>query len=381
MNKEFLQEDKYVDPRHSMAFLPRLIQPFLTWLTAKPLSANDFHISKNGLYQVVTAWLSLIMGVSLSYLFFARGLYFFILFTSLITVSGMRKLQVVIFHHCAHGTIFKNKLSHFLLGEVISIILLIKDFRTYKKDHLAHHNATKLLTMQDETFQDLAEINIVPGVKKKILWQRLLMSCASPFAHARWLLNRVKLSILSPYVDHNLVAIFYWTLLYLVLSKHHLMLAFLVVWLIPMTVPYHISRILRLAAEHRFPKIKLNKSTSKTFICLSTIAVFNGESAPTFIRDIEAWINWIFRMIFIHLFFRIFVLVGDTPCHDYHHRRPHSRNWPNYAYARQKDAENGCPGYPINYAEEWGLINAIDKNFEALYQLKNNQGYDACFGL
>lgn len=32
--------------------------------------------------------------------------------------------------------------------------------------------------------------------------------------------------------------------------------------------------------------------------------------------------------------------------------------------------EQGCPAYPFNYLEEWGLLNAIDKNFEVLYLFK-----------
>ena len=71
-------------------------------------------------------------------------------------------------------------------------------------------------------------------------------------------------------------------------------------------------------------------------------------------------------MLTVHLFARVFVLVGDAPCHDFHHRRPASRRWTDYIHARQKDADNGCPTYPLGYIETWGLFEAIDENLASL---------------
>ena len=70
-------------------------------------------------------------------------------------------------------------------------------------------------------------------------------------------------------------------------------------------------------------------------------------------------------MLTLQLLVRVFVLVGDAPCHDFHHRRP-GKKWVNYAYARQADMEAGCPGFPRNYADSWGLFAAIDQNFAAM---------------
>ena len=74
-------------------------------------------------------------------------------------------------------------------------------------------------------------------------------------------------------------------------------------------------------------------------------------------------------MLTVQLLVRMFVLVGDAPCHDFHHRRPASKRWPNYIHARQDDADAGCPGFPLNYIESWGLFRAIDENFQAMARL------------
>ena len=71
-------------------------------------------------------------------------------------------------------------------------------------------------------------------------------------------------------------------------------------------------------------------------------------------------------MLTVQLFVRVFVLVGDAPCHDFHHRRPATKAWTSYIHARQKDVDAGCPGYPLNYGESWGLFRAIDENLATL---------------
>jgi len=42
------------------------------------------------------------------------------------------------------------------------------------------------------------------------------------------------------------------------------------------------------------------------------------------------------------LLVRVVVLVADAPC-DFHHRRPSSPRWTEYAHARQDDLDAGCP--------------------------------------
>ncbi|MNC71331.1 hypothetical protein D3C76_1608810 [compost metagenome] len=68
-------------------------------------------------------------------------------------------------------------------------------------------------------------------------------------------------------------------------------------------------------------------------------------------------------MLGYHLFIRVFVMVGDTPCHDFHHRRPRSKEWPNYITARERDRIEGSKPFPTNYADYWGYINAVTTNF------------------
>src|SRR4029077_9782543 len=79
-----------------------------------------------------------------------------------------------------------------------------------------------------------------------------------------------------------------------------------------------------------------------------------------------SWFVWWGEMLTVQLFVRLFVLVGDAPCHDYHNRRPGSKRWTSYSHARQKDRLDGCPGFPVNYCDSWGLFRSIDRNLATL---------------
>ena len=37
-----------------------------------------------------------------------------------------------------------------------------------------------------------------------------------------------------------------------------------------------------------------------------------------------------------------------------------------FIHARQQDFDAGCPGFPLNYQESWGLFRAIDENLATL---------------
>lgn len=121
------------------------------------------------------------------------------------------------------------------------------------------------------------------------------------------------------------------------------------------------SACLRLCVEHRLPSAGRDEQDDRESYASMTQGVFLGEPVPE-VRQWRPWVRWWVRMLGIHLPARILVMVGDTPCHDRHHRAPNARDWVDYAYARQRDIDAGCPGWP-SYTEVWGLYNAIDAVF------------------
>ena len=108
------------DPRVAMAErLPAALQPFLTWLTAKP-APGEAAVPRKPMHFVRSACGLVLVGCLLSVL--ALTLSHGILLVAalalgmLLTTSGLGLFQVVIFHHCSHGTVFstraRNRIEH-----------------------------------------------------------------------------------------------------------------------------------------------------------------------------------------------------------------------------------------------------------------------------
>ncbi len=362
--------------RESMKVLSDYLQPILTLVTGKPLSKQTpWQVTPT--YHIFTALAILITGVIVStFIVIYSKLTWMLVLSWIITVSGARKLQLMIMHQCAHGQFSGNQKIDEWVGKAISIVLCIEDFNSYREGHLEnHHNGYKLSTSDDPTVSFLFNmISLQPGMTKKQLWTRLITAIFSPFFHARFLFNRLKSSFCSPSLRHNINSFLFASLIFVLVFLTNSWFIFFVAWIFPLTILYQISASLRLCAEHCFLEVEFSQQRrNKKIISRLTVGIFLGESIPDsslpFFKRNFHWIIWWIRMIFIHLLCRVFVMVSDTPCHDYHHRHPTTKNWSNYIFARQKDLELGCPGYPEPYREVWGLFNAIDFTFESLSNL------------
>ena len=364
------------DPRSMMAArLPGMLQPFLTWLTARP-APGEVVRERSPLSFVREAVATTLLGPTLG----AAGLLacswqlapMVVALSWLVTTYGLGLLQVVIFHHASHETVFADRRHNRRIGWLISALLLFKHFDSYKKEHMLHHFSSKLLTHEDE-FADfvLGLCRLEPGLPKRELWRRVLWGVAfSPMFHLRFLAKRLRAALLSPDLAHNVVGTAVWLAIGLAAFALGQLGIWVLLWVVPTTVLLQIATVGRILCEHRFPDERLIAARGRDFICEATAGVFPGSptpeaSAATW-RGFAAWVMWWLDMLTIQLGVRLFVLVGDAPCHDYHHRRPAAGHWTGYIYTRQADVDAGCPGYSRNYAENWGLFAALDENLRTL---------------
>jgi fatty acid desaturase len=364
------------DPRVDMAMsLPRAVQPFLTWLTAKPAPGEPAAPKKPLAYVSEAIGLTLggtlVSALALSVFSVAQPWLWVLLFVGLLaTSSGLGLFQVVIFHHCSHGTVFSTRERNRLVGRMVSAILLFKHFDLYQKEHMLHHNANKLFTDDDEFTDFVVGIcDLRTALDRRALWRHLLLLLVSPWFHGRFLFKRIKGSLNSYERSHNLIGIGFWATLLIAAALTNTLTILMIAWILPVTVLLQIATVFRILCEHRLPSIDIIDQRGKQLVCEATAGVFPGAYPPRTdarsLRGLLAWTGWWTNMLTVQLFVRLFVLVGDAPCHDFHHRRPGKR-WTNYVHARQTDLEAGCPGFPANYIETWGLFRAVDENFAAM---------------
>ncbi len=352
--------------------LPRWMQPFLTWLTAQP-GPDEPGRDRSPLHYVATASLQVLAGAALS-IAALRFCAFLLPFGMLLTTAGLGLLQVVVFHHCSHGTVFKERETNVRVGRVISAILLFKHFDHYKHEHMLHHSNNKLLTEEDE-FADFVfnTCKLEAGVALPVLRRRVLQGLASPLFHAGFLIRRVKAAWLSKDRAHNRIGVSSWGVMAaLALATGH-WLGFVLAWVVPVTVLLQTATVGRILCEHSFPDIDIITARGRDLTCHATSGVFPGVMPPSALAKSAsgalAWLGWWANMLTIQAFVRIVVLVGDAPCHDYHHRKPASRRWTNYIQARHNDKEAGSKTFQTDYSETWGLFRAVDATLASLSRL------------
>ena len=110
------------DPREEMARrLPAALQGFLTWLTAMPAPGAAYR-ETTALRHLVAAFAWIMAGLALGAAAFA-GLGYgaaLVPLALLFVACGLGLFQVVIFHHCAHGTVFRTRERNRRVGWAIS---------------------------------------------------------------------------------------------------------------------------------------------------------------------------------------------------------------------------------------------------------------------
>lgn len=366
-DKDHAAEHAATCPRRLMEErLPRAVQPFLSWLTAKPASWETPRRLSARHHVALGFGLTLggaLLGLALAA---AGGLWLLLLpFVLVLTTSGLGRLQAVVLHHAAHGTVLASRPGNRRLGRFISAFLLIKRFDDYQREHMLHHSANKLLTDEDEFAQFMfGMMRLEAGRPLAQLKRQVAATLASPLFHLRWFLLRLRACLLCGDARHAALAAAIWLPQAALAVATGQVAAWLLAWVLPVTVLYQLATAGRVLCEHRFPDEALIRARGKAFVCLATTGVFAGR-APTE-SGFRAWIFWWCEMLSVHLLSRVLVLVGDAPCHDYHHRRPASRQWADYMHARQQDADEGCPGYPLNYVDSWGLGGTIVRNLATL---------------
>jgi hypothetical protein len=363
------------DVRESMRVLPKFIQPLLTWVTGKPLQGQRPLWKGTPYISLAIGLLQLFGAVAASVIIMHAPpvLWPMLILSWMVTAGSARLFQVTIIHHAVHYNFSGNKARERRLIEVLSTLLLLQDFVGYRYDHVSVHHSKKLATLDDPDLKFLWVLGFRPGMAREALWKHLIKTMLSPRFHFLFLLARLTANFKNPALYRKSMAVIFNGVVLCLVVITHTWLVWLIAWVLPLTVFYHISALLQFASEHRWLQVHDPDQPAKIVLARLTVGRFMGESIPTSNTSpawqAVAWVRWLTHMLLIHLLFRVFVVAGDLPQHDWHHRHPSSKEWPTAAYARQRDLEEGCPGWPEPYAEVWGLLPAIDAVFRLLSSL------------
>ncbi len=359
-----------LDPRETMKRdLPDYFQVLLTKLTAKPYTGEKPR-KTSATRDVITTFVALGCGVVVSIFAVTQsGLCFGLLPIGWsLSVHGTRKLRLTIMHACSHRFVFPNNRQwNYWLGEFISILTLTLNFRAYQRDHNGTHHSHKLMTSGDETYEYL--INTAGfrlGMTVDDAWKHLWRTLLSPKFYVSRFASRLIAAFLSDSISHNILSLALWLIVLGTVAITNSWLIFVIVWILPISIFFDASILLRNCVEHRFSISLPIDFASKNSIPMTT-AIFCGERTPQFnsstswLERLQGWVRWWLRLLFYHLPSRALILTGDTPCHDFHHHNVDVAEWFDCIFERQKAVDAGA-----KYYHSWGLLNAIEETFRSL---------------
>lgn len=349
------------DVRQSFARLPA--QWFWTWVSGKPATAQDprwRHTPWTYLALIVASLLGSVLFGLFALQIAPLGLLLLPL-SWILTVHGARALQVSPVHYCVHGTFSRSERTNTIVGEIISTILMITPYPEYKRQHGEEHHGRELATITDPDVRFLRILGFEPGATLASLRWHLRTRPIAPSFHWAFLKARVIPNLGRVAGTKRRLAA--WTFVIAMLAVVALTgtwVEFLVVWVFPLTILYHVSSLWQFTSEHLWLRVNVPGEPRRVTLQRLTSGRFCGEPAPgsevAGTARAFAWVRWLMRMLFVHLPTRLFVLAGDLTVHDWHHRHAKGR-WRHGPYERQRDLEAGRP----NYTEVWGLKEAIDR--------------------
>ena len=359
----FVRQDSVGSNEHPYSGLP--FPGFWVFLSGKEMLGRKRLIKPSNLQYLFgpLAWLALgiagvIWSLQAASLWLAVPAY---IVSMMLIVGGARYMVATTIHMMAHHLMFKKASTNLFWGEVLSTIFLIQSLTRYRSDHLKHHGKI-FSTLKDGDAVMVLRLGFVPGKTPRQLWWHLIKLCLSPRFHFLFFKGRLKenLVLVANYRKAMTVA---WLGVLCAIGYFAGLPILFHTYILPICLLIQIPALVQLLCEHVY--INTNLSSRERHILLSN-GRYCGVPLPKRsgnpLRDGARMAGWAARMLLVELPFRIIVLQGSMPEHDWHHRHPGSQDWADGRMLREKElhAQIAKTG-ETDFLETWGSIEIIDR--------------------
>ena len=330
-------------PRETMRGQPRVLQPFLTWVTGVPLTGSAPRVRWRPGLAATAGVVQTAAGVAVGALGLRAGGVWAVLLVLLVwpvIAGGMRRLDVVVVHQTLHRMFAASDAGNRVMSEILTTLLWRPPYDGNKEEHLLHH--AHPCSLRDGDTGYLAGTGAGPGMTRREFRRYLVKAVFSPRHHWSFFSARVRANFFSRPPAYRLaMALVYLaaTVAFLVLSG--MWLPWLLLWFVPATFFFQNQTFLYTLSEHRWWLFDNAERLTKAQRDQLTFARFCGEPVPARTRaggarHALAVAAWWARMVLVYAPYRLCVLVGDTVQHDLHHVRPKC-DWANSSWERNDE--------------------------------------------
>lgn len=345
-----------VDPRESMRRLPRLVQPFLTWMTGVPLRGTGPRVRWNPALALVAGVVQTGAAVALGAVGLAQAWYVAIPVVVLswpLTAGGLRRLDVVVVHQTLHKMFTQASAGNRIVSELVTTLTWRPPYDDNRKEHLVHHAFP--CSMRDGDTLYLLSTGAKPGLSRSEFRRYLVRAVFSPKHHWSFFSSRMRANFDRSGGYRFMMAVAFAVATVAFLVSTGWWLQWLVLWVVPLTFFFQTQTLLYTLSEHRWWLFDNAERLTKSMRDQLTFGRFCGEATPvagatSSAGAFAAWTRWWLRALFVYAPYRMCVLVGDTVQHDLHHVRPKC-DWANSSWVRSDDLSSTESG---RYYEAWG---------------------------
>jgi hypothetical protein len=344
-------------PRETMRSQPRVVQPFLTWVTGVPLAGTAPRVRWRPGLAAVAGVVQTALGIAAGAFGLAQGGLGWVLVVLCWPVigGGMRRLDVVVVHQTLHNMFAGSVRGNRVMCEIITTLQWRPPYDGNREEHLLHHAHPCSLRDGDTTY--LLSTGAGPGMTRPQFRRYLLRATFSPKHHWSFLWGRVRANFFARQPVYR----FAMSLVYLAATVAFcafsgLWLPWLVLWFVPATFFFQAQTFLYTLSEHRWWLFDNAERLTKAQRDQLTFGRFCGGPMPARGqgRYAAAVAGWWARMVLVYAPYRLCVLVGDTVQHDLHHIRPRC-DWANSSWERNEELSGARAE---RFSEVWGGLLA-----------------------
>lgn len=340
-------------PRETMRSQPRMLQPFLTWVTGVPLAGTRPRLRWRPGLAAVAGVVQTALGIAAGGLALSSGQLVLLPLVVLawpVIAGGMRRLDVVVVHQTLHSMFTATGTGNRVMSEIITTLLWRPPYDGNREEHLLHHAYPCSLRDGDTGY--LLSTAVRPGMTRREFRRYLVKSLCSPRHHWSFFSGRVKANFFSRPPGYRLAL----SLAYLAATAAFCALTgwwlpWLLLWFVPATFFFQNQTLLYTLSEHRWwlfgnaERLTKAQRDQLTFGRFCGVPVpgrqeEHGDAGPRgaadSIRHAIAMGLWWARMVLVYAPYRLCILVGDTVQHDLHHIRPRC-DWANSSWERNDE--------------------------------------------
>jgi fatty acid desaturase len=241
-------------PRETMRSQPRMLQPFLTWVTGVPPAGTGPRVRWRPGLAAAAGVVQTALGIAVgAFALSTRQIVMLplVVLAWPVIAGGMRRLDVVVVHQTLHNMFTATGTGNRVMSEIVTTLMWRPPYDSNRQEHLLHHAYPCSLRDGDTGY--LLSTSVRPGMTRREFRRYLVKALVSPRHHWSFFSARVKANFFARPPRYRLaMGLAYLTATLAFLALTGWWLQWVLLWFVPATFFFQNQTLLYTLSEHRW---------------------------------------------------------------------------------------------------------------------------------